>query len=399
MKNSMFKAIATLACAVALTACGGGSNNTETTTPLPPQPAYTMTTEVTGTGDTAVANGDLVSYYATGYVYDETKADKKGEPFLTPTVGSPLVVTVGVGSVIPGIDQGLVGMKLNGKRTWLIPANMAFGAAGYTDTAGKIKVPANTAVVFDLEVAAFTTLSLFPKIDTVIGTGAVAASKNLVTINYTGYLRDETKVDKKGTKFESSSAPFSFLLNVNSRIQGWDLGILGMKVGGKRTLFIPANMAWGKDGRKDNAGNVLVPADTDVVYDIELTAVNAAPPAQTTQPAFEAREEVIGTGTLAAAAGHTLSVQYSGYLYNDSVTDKKGLRFDTSRITGTPLSVKLGENKVIQGWEKGLLGVKAGGKRTLIIPADLAYGSNAQTNIPANSPLIFEVEVISVTAP
>ena len=401
MKNSMFKAIATLACAVALTACGGGSNN-ETTTPLPPQPTYTMAAgEVVGTGPTAVANGDLVSYYATGYLYDETKTYKKGTPaFITPRAGAPLAVTVGVGAVIPGIDQGLVGMKVGGKRTWLIPANMAFGPTGFTDASGKVQVPANTAVVFDLEVVSFTTLSLVPKTDTVIGTGATAATKNLVTINYVGYLRDESKADKKGTKFETSSAPFSFLLNVDSRIQGWDLGILGMKVGGKRTLEIDSSLAWGKDGRKDNAGNVLVPANTSVVYDIELTAVNATPPAQTTQPAYKVIDDVIGTGTLAAAKGHTLSVQYTGYLYNDNVTDKKGLRFDTSRITGTPFSVKLGENKVIQGWETGLLGVKAGGKRTLIIPADQAYGGNAQgSSIPANAPLIFEIEVISVTAP
>ncbi|MGW8389763.1 FKBP-type peptidyl-prolyl cis-trans isomerase [Pseudoduganella sp. HUAS MS19] len=399
MKNSMFKAIAILACAAALTACGGGSNN-EPTTPLPPQPSYSLaTTEVVGTGEASVANGDLVSFYAAGFLYDETKPGKKGDQFLFARAGAPQVATVGVGALIPGVDQGLVGMKVNGKRTWLIPANMAFGPAGFTDASGKVQVPANTAVVYELEVVAFTTLSLVPKIDTVIGTGAIAATRNLVTINYTGYLHDESKTDKKGAQFETSTAPFSFLLNVDSRIQGWDLGILGMKVGGKRTLLVPANMAWGKDGRKDNAGNVIVPPNTAVVYDIELTAVNASPPAQTTQPAFKITDDVTGTGTLAAAKGHTLSVQYSGYLYNDSVTDKKGLRFDTSRITGTPLSVKLGDNKVIQGWETGLIGVKAGGKRTLIIPADQAYGNSSQGSIPANAPLIFEIEVISVTAP
>jgi FKBP-type peptidyl-prolyl cis-trans isomerase FkpA len=92
-------------------------------------------------------------------------------------------------------------------------------------------------------------------------------------------------------------------------------------------------------------------------------------------------------------------VQYTGYLFNESVTDKKGLRFDTSRISGTPYSVKLGENKVIAGWEQGLLGMKAGGKRTLIIPASLAYGASGQGSIPANAPLIFDIEVTAVTAP
>jgi peptidylprolyl isomerase len=399
MKNSMFKAIASLACAVVLTACGGGPKNNDSTTPLPPQPTYTKAAEQVGTGTESVANGDLVTYYAAGYLYDETRADKKGTPFVTPRAGAPLVVTVGVGSVIAGVDQGLVGMKVGGKRTWLIPANMAFGPTGFTDASGKVQVPANTAVVYELEVVSFTTLTLVPKIDTVIGTGTVAASKNLVSITYTGYLRDESKVDKKGAQFETSSSPFSFLLDVNSRIQGWDLGILGMKVGGKRTLLIPSSMAWGKDGRKDNAGVVIVPPNTDVVYDIELTAVNASPPAQTAQPAYQAIDEVIGAGPLAAATGHTLAVQYTGYLFNESVTDKKGLRFDTSRISGTPFSVKLGENKVIAGWEQGLLGMKAGGKRTLIIPASLAYGASGQGSIPANAPLIFDIEVTAVTAP
>jgi FKBP-type peptidyl-prolyl cis-trans isomerase FkpA len=132
-----------------------------------------------------------------------------------------------------------------------------------------------------------------------------------------------------------------------------------------------------------------------VVYDIELTAVNTTPPESTVQPQFKITDELVGTGAVTAAKGSTLTVYYSGYLYNDSVTDKKGVRFDSLR-TGSAFSVKLGDNKVIAGWEQGLLGVKEKGKRTLVIPASLAYGSNAQPNIPANSALIFDIEVKSV---
>jgi FKBP-type peptidyl-prolyl cis-trans isomerase len=399
MKNTMFKVIASLACAVVLAACGGGAK-TDTTTPLPPQPTFTKSDVQAGTGDKTVAVGDLVAVHFTGYLYDETKADKKGAQFATTRITAntaPSIFTVGVGNLIAGLDQGIVGMKVGGVRNLLVPSSMAWGPYDHADVTGKVLVPANTAVVYDVEVFTITTLplALFSKLDTTVGSGTEAAANNLVTVNYTGYIYDASKADKKGAQFDTGTS-FTFLLGVNSRIGGWEQGIPGMKIGGKRTLYIPSGLAYAQWGRKDSAGNYVVPQNTAVVYDIELTAVNTTPPTSTVQPDFKKVDDQLGTGA-AAVTGNTLLVQYTGYLYNDSVTDKKGLRFDTSRITGTPFSVKLGEGKVIKGWEDGLLGMQAGGRRTLYIPANLAYGSNAQTNIPANSALIFEVEVISIT--
>lgn len=401
MKNTMFKAIASLACAAVLVACGGAANTT-TTTPPPPQPVFTATDTALGSGGKAVATGDIVTVQYTGYLYDESKPSKHADTaFETTSTGAPIAFTVGVGSRITGIDQGVIGMKVGGKRTLLIPANMAWGPSGRADASGNVLVPPNTAVVYEIEVFAISTppLSLFSKVDTVTGTGTVAAASNLVSIKYTGYLYDETKADKKGAQFDASpnGVPFSFLLGVNSRIGGWEMGIPGMQIGGKRTLFIPSGLAYAQWGLKDSAGNYLVQPNTPVVYDVELTAVNTSPPASTVQPDYQKIDVQVGTVGNAAVTGNTVLVQYSGYLYNDSVTDKRGLRFDTSRTTGTPISVKLGDGKVIKGWEDGLLGMKAGGRRTLIIPASMGYGSTAQTNIPANSALIFDVEVVSVT--
>jgi len=405
MKNTMFKAIASLACAVVLAACGGGPKTD--TTPIPPQPEFKSipSEEVVGTGTKVVATGDIVTVHTTGYLYDvNNKTDGKGAQFETSRSSDPnapfppVAFTIGVGQRIAGLDQGILGMKVGGRRTLTIPSNMAWGPNDNKDpVTGVVKVPANTAVVYEVEVFTITTppLTLFSKVDTQTGTGTEAAANNLVTVNYTGYLFDATKDNKKGAQFETGTS-FAFLLGVNSRIAGWEQGIPGMKVGGKRTLYIPSGLAFAQFGVKDLAGNYVVPPQTPVVYDIELTAVNTAPPASTVQPAFAKVDVVTGTGA-AAAKGNTLLVQYSGYLYNDSVTDKKGARFDTNRTSGIPLSVKLGDNKVIQGWEQGLLGMQAGGRRTLIIPADLGYGSQAQTNIPANSALIFDVEVISIT--
>lgn len=91
-----------------------------------------------------------------------------------------------------------------------------------------------------------------------------------------------------------------------------------------------------------------------------------------------------------AKSGDTVTVNYVGTLQN-------GTKFDSSIDRGTPFSFKLGENSVIQGWELGILGMKAGEKRKLTIPPQLGYGSQAVGNvIPANSTLIFEVTMIKI---
>lgn len=97
---------------------------------------------------------------------------------------------------------------------------------------------------------------------------------------------------------------------------------------------------------------------------------------------------VVGTGT-EAQKGNTASLHYTGTLLNGTV-------FDSSYNRGTPFSFTLGENSVIQGWEQGILGMKVGGKRKLVIPPDLAYGPIARGPIPANSTLVFEVELLDM---
>ncbi len=102
------------------------------------------------------------------------------------------------------------------------------------------------------------------------------------------------------------------------------------------------------------------------------------------------QDEVIGTGAT-AVAGDTVTVNYVG-----SLTD--GTVFDASADHGTSgFTFVLGAGNVIKGWDEGIVGMKVGGKRKLIIPASLAYGNQAVGNIiPANSTLIFEVELLKV---
>jgi FKBP-type peptidyl-prolyl cis-trans isomerase FkpA len=99
-----------------------------------------------------------------------------------------------------------------------------------------------------------------------------------------------------------------------------------------------------------------------------------------------------GTGA-AAAAGRKVEVHYTGWLY---VNGKRGNKFDSSVGRG-PFSFSLGAGQVIRGWDEGVQGMKIGGKRELIIPPNLGYGSRDIPGvIPANSTLCFEVELLGV---
>jgi FKBP-type peptidyl-prolyl cis-trans isomerase FkpA len=99
------------------------------------------------------------------------------------------------------------------------------------------------------------------------------------------------------------------------------------------------------------------------------------------------RDLITGTGAT-AASGHSLSVHYTGWLAN-------GTQFDTNVAPTTPFPLTLGIGQVIAGWDQGLVGMKVGGRRQLIIPPSLGYGSNPNGTIPANSILVFTVDLVS----
>jgi FKBP-type peptidyl-prolyl cis-trans isomerase len=103
-----------------------------------------------------------------------------------------------------------------------------------------------------------------------------------------------------------------------------------------------------------------------------------------------------GTGAV-AEAGRLVAVHYTGWLYVDGV---KGRKFDSSRDKGRPFVFRLGTGDVIPGWDEGVAGMRAGGRRTLIVPPQAGYGdSGAGDLIPPGATLIFEVELLAVEEP
>jgi peptidylprolyl isomerase len=118
-------------------------------------------------------------------------------------------------------------------------------------------------------------------------------------------------------------------------------------------------------------------------------AVQAVAPS----PALQITDVKLGTGA-SPRLGAICVMHYTGWLYENGV---KGAKFDSSLDRGRPFEFPIGQQKVIAGWDKGIASMKVGGKRTLIIPPNLAYGpSGSPPSIPPNATLIFEVELLAV---
>ena len=253
-----------------------------------------------------------------------------------------------------------------------------------------------------------TTESGLVFIDFEPGTGEEAVEGASVAVNYSGWLQ------ATGELFDSSisrTAAFQFVIGTGTVIPGWDEGVQGMTVGGKRRLIIPPELGYGEFGSGES-----IPGNATLIFDIELVTilVPAAPTAAPTPPAQTpgvpdesppdvTGEEITldsglvyidfapGTGEV-ARTGDTVAVNYTGWL------QETGEMFDSSISNAAAFQFVIGAGGVIQGWELGLPGMAEGGTRRLIIPADLAYGEAGRPSIPPNATLIFDIELVDIQA-
>ena len=222
------------------------------------------------------------------------------------------------------------------------------------------------------------------------GNGPAPEQGKPVVVNYIGTLED-------GTEFDSSysrNQPFTFPLGMGYVIPGWDEGIALMNVGGKAKLIIPPELAYGEQG----AGGVIPPNAT-LIFEVELMDVlPGAPEAPTevdkadlttTESGLQYYDLEVGDGA-EPTEGQQIVVDYTGWL-------EDGTKFDSSLDRGEPIVFPVGTGQVIPGWDEGLLSMKVGGKRQLVIPPELGYGeAGAGGVIPPNATLIFEVELIEI---
>ncbi len=223
--------------------------------------------------------------------------------------------------------------------------------------------------------------------DWTVGTGETPSAGAMVQVEYSGWLTD-------GKLFDSSykrADAFRFPLGKGKVIPGWDEGVASMKVGGKRRLVIPAELAYGSRERPN------IPANSTLVFDVELLGI--APPRvapekpqtvaklEKTETGLQYYDLVVGTGAT-PQPGAKVKVDYAGWL-------KDGTRFDTSLERPHPIAFELGKGMVIAGWDQGIATMKEGGKRQLVIPPELAYGDGGRPPvIPPKATLVFEVELV-----
>jgi peptidylprolyl isomerase len=124
-----------------------------------------------------------------------------------------------------------------------------------------------------------------------------------------------------------------------------------------------------------------------------LSESAAAQEPVTTPSGLKYIDTKVGTGA-APKTGQTCVMHYTGWLYDGG---KKGAKFDSSVDRGQPFEFKIGQRQVIGGWDEGVATMKVGGKRTLIIPAELGYGARGAGNvIPPNATLMFDVELLAI---
>lgn len=205
---------------------------------------------VVGTG-ASPAPTDTVTVHYTGTLQNGTVFDASRMH------GGP--VSFPLNQVIKGWTEGVGSMKVGGTRKLVIPPNLGYGSRAQGP------IPANSTLTFIVELIDIPNGVPQVKIeDTQVGTGAEAVAGKRVTVHYTGKLEN-------GTKFDSSldrKQPFTFQLGAGEVIAGWDQGLLGMKVGGKRKLTIPPALAYGEQG----FGNAIPPNAT-LIFEVELLDV------------------------------------------------------------------------------------------------------------------------------
>jgi FKBP-type peptidyl-prolyl cis-trans isomerase len=164
----------------------------------------------------------------------------------------------------------------------------------------------------------------------------------------------------------------------------------GSKIDGDPSTTLPADLASTKSTVTTRAAGAPLPEQKNVVgVSTDLKTKPTAPKATGSAPKeLQGSDVVTGTGA-AAKEGDKVTVQYVGQLFST------GKEFDTSWKKGrTPFEFTIGQGQVIQGWDQGIPGMKVGGRRVLVIPADLAYGAaGSPPTIPANAPLIFVVDL------
>lgn len=341
-----------------------------------------------GKAGTAPVPGDVVKVHYTGTFTDGKKFDSSLDR------GEPIRFVLGVGMVIRGWDEGIALLDVGAKAKFTIPWSAAYGEQGRPPV-----IPAKADLLFEVELvdvvkgdpfraadpAKQQTTESGLKWETIVeGSGDRPLPDDLVRIRCMVWT-PEGKVAFNSASFPGplvGAAATVHLSPVNEKFLPEAVQL--MKVGGKCRFEVPAALCWGKQRIVP-----AVPADAATVWQVELLRILRFAPldaAKTKRTESGLEYEVIeeGTGKTPGPASK-VAVHYTGWL-------EDGTEFDSSHRRGKV--AEFGLNQVIRGWTEGLQLMKEGSIYRFRIPAALAYGAQQKGQIPPNSTLVFEVELV-----
>jgi peptidylprolyl isomerase len=213
--------------------------------------------------------GNVVQVHYTGRLEDGTEFDSSLNS------GQPIQFALGTGRVIPGWDEGIALLREGDQARFIIPPDLGYGATG----SGGV-IPPDATLIFDVQLVRVlppspaeptavdegdyvTTDSGLKYYDIVEGTGATPEPGQFVTVHYTLWLEDGTKID---SSFDSGQ-PLQFQIGAGQLFPGFEEGMATMKVGGQRQLVIPPELAFG------SAGSGPIPPDTTIIFEVQLEEV------------------------------------------------------------------------------------------------------------------------------
>jgi FKBP-type peptidyl-prolyl cis-trans isomerase len=211
--------------------------------------------------------------------------------------------------------------------------------------------------------------------DIKVGKGQKVAKGDLATVLYEGTLSN-------GKVFDSNTAkdadPFVFVVGNREVIAGWDQGVVGMQPGGQRKLVVPASLAYGAEGKGD------IPPNATLTFKITLLDVIK----KGEELVYDKTDIVVGKGAV-AQKGLTVTVDFTGTLAN-------GKEFDSTYKKKRTFTFKLGGEGVLRAFQKGIIGMRVGGKRKLRLPPGVAFGMMSINNVPPRSVVFYEIVLRAV---
>lgn len=228
--------------------------------------------------------------------------------------------------------------------------------------------------------------------DLVEGDGTAVASGDTVYVYYVGVL------SKDGTRFDGNygNDPFPVTVGLGSVIAGWDQGLIGAKVGGRRQLDIPADLAYGEAGAGDAIGpNEALSFVIDIVAVVPTIDASLEPTGdvEARDPATEVaiKDLVEGSGDAAGDADHVV-------IHLVAYRADTGARLDSTWSSPQPLDLTLTQGATLEGFLTGITGMKVGGRREITVPYALAFGDkgNTELGLPEKTDLVVIVDLFAI---